>query len=266
MDLSNQVSLISLPKSHEMSSLDSMRSSDSIYKQWSKISELSSGHNSLIQVINQMTRDIKRLSDRLTIGLGFFPFKIYTVPNFFRPTTDQLQYTASANWRTVRVRGGYVFADYISTQSYVQGTDGMELYTDLSTLPSSSVGYYDIQVPESQSMFWFFIEQSGSKTSVSSSYYLRYAATTPASYSAIGNPHPWVSFPSASFGTSSYQYYPIGWCDSNTSGSTNNLLIRQIQRTDIVTSALPPTFTASFCKATGGYTTYTIYGNPISGS
>lgn len=265
MNISNLSPLVPIPNSFEMSEQNSPRDSNSSYKQWVKLREQAIAINKLNSMINQMSRDIKKIGERKVLDFDFFPFKLYTMPVELRPSVDQAQYTSSANWRTVRVRGGLVLTNIVSASSYVNGTDGMQNFAYYNYLPSASVGFYDIQIPISQSQYWFWVQTSGSTTPTSSNNYLRYGAN-PTVFNAISNPKPWSNFPSASSNTASVFNYPIGWCDTQTSGSENYMFVRQIQTTDITSAATnPTTFTASICE-NGTFNTYQIYGMKITGS
>src|SRR5579872_5314120 len=173
----NNISL--LPSPSEFSSLRSPTDSDSIFHLYKKVAEVCRGYNASIQVINQLSRDLKKLSERQTLDLNLFPFKIYTLPSSLRPGNDQQQYTGSLNWRTVRVRSGLVLTNVVSTASFVHGTDLQQNYAYDNFL-IQTIGVYDIQVPANTTQYWFWIEQSGSNfsgiTSGTSPYYLRYAS------------------------------------------------------------------------------------------
>jgi len=229
MNISTSTQITPLPKAHEASALRPKRDSDNIQTLWKKLNEAIISQNKSNQLINQLSREFKKLKERGTMDFGFFPFEIYTLPVEFRPTGDIAQYTASINWRTVRIRGGLVLTETVSTGSFVWGTDMMQNYSYDSILPPSNVGTYDIQVPQNTPQYWFWIENSGSANiSGSSQYYLRYSAD-PTMADDIGNPVPWATFPSASS-----NYIPIGYVDTATSGSINVIYSRQFVNSDII--------------------------------
>lgn len=233
MNISTLSPLTNLPKPHEMSSLRSPRDADSIYKLWQKLYQVVERDNKISQLMNQMSREFKRLEGQDVVDFEFFPFKIYTVPTIFRPQTDQAQYTSSINWRTVRVRGGLVLTTLVTTGSYVNGTDGMQNYAYYNYLPANSVGSYDIQVPANTPQYWFWIETSGSYSVGSPSpYYLRYSST-PQTPDSSGNPNGWSGFPSTTNNLGSPNLV-IGYVDTYTSSSQNHAYVRQILDTDVL--------------------------------
>lgn len=237
MSISSLNNLRKIPKLHEMSRYDSPRSTDSIYKQWQRQNEIIAGYNSLIDTVNQLSRELQSFRLNTSVDFEFFPFKIYTVTDQFRPSYDIAQYTSSINWRTVRVRGGLVLTQTVSTSSFVYGTDTMQNYAYYNYFPTSSVGYYDYQVPSNTSNYWFWIEQLTASLN-GTPYQLRQAADPRVSSSL--NPNPWIDFPTVDTITSgssgSFTRIPIGYCDTLTSGSQNTMYIRQFLTTDVLTS------------------------------
>lgn len=217
--------LSSLPEVREMSVLNSPRESNSPQKMYKTINLVKDRTSNLSQMVNNADRDSNHIqTKRNQSDFDFFPFKVYTLSDDFRP----LGFVD--NWHTVRVRGGYVMTDFVQTGSYVQGCDGFQDYADsnyITTLNSSNqiaTASYDIMVPSaSYGPMWFWIECDIASAPVT--YNLRYAVD-PTSGSS-GNPNPWATFPSASA-----NYIPIAVCDAYTSASQYTLLIRQILRND----------------------------------
>ena len=213
-----------LPLREEVSALRSPRDSQTIYHNWKYLNELGKGYNKLIQIANQMTREIKRIEGHNVLGFDFFPFCIYTVPLELRPP-DSGSYTSGYNWSTVRVRGGAVLINSVNTgSSWVYGTD-QSLYPDYSTLTFQWQSPIDIIVPPGSNQYWFWVEQLSSSVSGSMNW-LQYA--TSSAITTTGVQTPWASWPSASF-----QHIPIGYVDNVTNASVQDLLVRQFQRTDI---------------------------------
>jgi len=175
--------------------------------------------------MNQMATQFHKLIDRNKLGFDLYPFKIYVLPLTFRRTLN----SNDTYWRTVRVRGGYVFTSTVSTSSYVQGCDGFETYAYANTYNIHTASA-DILLPTSQSLnpIWFWIENSGSATPPS--YILRYGSNPTGS--STGNPSPsWTSFP-----TADSTHIPIGLVDAYTSSSIKQLLIRQYVNSDIIST------------------------------
>ncbi len=208
---------------HEASGYKSPREADSIQHTWKYINRTIDGVNTNVQNINQLNRDLQKLAERDKLDFELYPFKIYVVPTLFRSGGDVTQFTN--NWRTVRVRGGFVLNNIVSTSSYVNGCDGFQNYPYSNAYGSASIvtSSIDYTIPVTQSMYWFWIENT------TGSYNLRYGAN-PVS-SSLGNPTPWVGFPSASA-----NYIPIGWVDSRSSASINQLVIRQFLTSDIIST------------------------------
>ena len=216
------------PMLHEASKLKSQREPDSMYKMWSFVNKCASAVNKASSNINQLNRDIKSvLNERHKLGFDLFPFKIYILPDMFRGNNLN-----GTSWRTVRVRGGFVFTDQVATSSYVNGTDMFQNYAYANTF-TGTASYtsvvptsYDITLPTDQAdnPVWFWIENAGS-----SSYYLRYG-NNPVSAS-LGNPTPWTSFPDADA-----DYIPVGLVDAYSSASSQQILIRQFLTSDVLLS------------------------------
>ena len=233
MNISSFNTLKNLPQTHEFSKQRNPRDDGSVQTLWKKVGEVIESSNRQAQFNNQIARDIKRLTERKSLDLDLFPFALYTLPDELRPSTDSVYYTSSINWRTVRCRGGLVLTSLISTSSFVNGTDRCENFAYSSNVPLT-VGSYDIQVPLSQSNYYFWIENSGSvPTPTTSSFYLRYGSNPTGSIGNDNNPNPWTSWPSASS-----THWIVGWCDTVSSASVNNMIVRQIQTTDITTTPI----------------------------
>ena len=229
MNLSS-TNITSLSVIHEQTSTNSnIRDKDSILQQWKKINELVKGYNSLIMINGQLSRKIQEITERKVLDYGFYPFKIYNLIDDFRPNNGVNGYDNTVNWRTVRVRGGYVYqGNYNSASAYVNGTDRMEgiacQYSYFNT--SSYDSTIDFVVPTGSSQYYFWINQSGSHSVSSSNFYIC-CGNYPQSAS-ITNPLPWTSFP-----TASATNWLIGWADTNSSGSINNMLTHNVLRSDV---------------------------------
>lgn len=209
--------IITLPKLHEASSLHSIREPESqgyLWKFHNSVAEASNKHG---RDIAQLNREIKNINNRKKLGFDLFPFKIYVLPDSIR--TNNQSNTNTTNWRTVRVRGGYVLTDTVSTGSYVQGCDGFQEYAYGNTYNVTSASA-DI-VLNTNSFYWFWIEEIGT------SYNIRYGVNPVTS--STGNPNPWTSFP-----TADAQHIPIGYVDTEASASIQQALIRNLIDSDIV--------------------------------
>lgn len=183
---------------------------------WQYLNQVVDAENKSTRDIAQLNRDIKRILDSNKLGFELYPFKIYVLPDVFRGTTTP----SATNWRTVRVRGGYVLTEQVATGSIVNGCDGFQEYAYANTVDNYTTGS-DILV-DANTFWWFWIEET------SSSYYnLRYGSNPTAS--SVGNPNPWTGFP-----TADAQHIPIGYVDSATSASQNQLLIRNLIDSDVV--------------------------------
>jgi hypothetical protein len=223
-----------------------------MYNAWKREEAIVQEFNKVVSIVNQMSREIKRLGERRVLDLDLFPFKLYNLPDDFQPNPF-----SGSNWQTINVRGGYVFTTTLNTGStFVNGTDRMEANSYYNFLQNpTSVGQY--VVPITCSQYWFWVEKSGSAVS-GSPYFLRYSST-PQTTDNIGNPNGWLNWPS-----SSNNSYVLGYADTNTSGAYGIMLVRQVQVGDILATA-PPSFTASLCNsATGLPEVWTLYGYPSS--
>jgi hypothetical protein len=244
MNISTLSPIKQLPKPEEVSHLRSPRDSATVYNSWKREREIVKGYNQIVQIINQLSRDMKRLGERKKLDFDMFPFKIYNIPSDL-----QLSY----NWLNFNIRGGYVFTSKVDTGScWVNGTDRMEKFSYQSTLPNPyTTGQYTI--PSSSLHYWFWIETSGSASPNTSSYYLRSSAT-PQTPDALYNPSGWTNWPSASSGN-----YIIGFVDTATSAAAHIALVRQFQTTDILSSGLPDVKQFTVCE-NGSLDTWFLYG------
>jgi hypothetical protein len=251
-----------LLKPEEVSHLRSPRDSATAYNAWKREKEIVSSHNQLIQLVNQLCREMKRLGERHTFDLQLFPFKIYNIE-------DNLQNNPfdSNNWLNYNIRGGYVFTEKIDTGScWVNGTDRMEKYSYQSTLNQpTTIGQYII--PANTPKYWFWVETSSSYSG--SEYFIRASATpeTPDVSSTGSNPNGWENWPSVvSSSNGSGSNYIIGYVDTATSAAYNVALVRQIQVGDILSSAaLPEKHLFVICED-GAAQYWYLYGYPASGS
>lgn len=248
MNISTFSTIKHLPPARSTSTLAPERDSDNVRMMWKKITEITDVCNKLSQNNNQLSREIKRLGERHVLDLDLFPFKIYNLPNIFINNSAP----GPNDWRTFYVRGGYVFSNYITTASFVKGTDGFQSLAYGNNVSSSNA----IVLPVSQSQHYFWVEQSGSLTPFSSSYYLRHS-NSPATPDTASNPNGWIGFPS-----SSANHWLIGWVDTNSSQSINQAFVRQVLTTDITT---PPSFNANICQPGAAPKVYSVYGY-LSGS
>lgn len=265
MDISALSTQISLPVLHEKSTLSNARDDDSLYLQWKKLSEVIKVLNLNSQVTSQLARDMQSINKRSVIDLELFPFKIYNVPDIFRNTVDDDgDFVNEYNWRTFRVRGGLVANVAVSTGSFVAGTDNFQNFSDYNFISESfTITDYDYIVDEGIPQYWFWIEQNGNPTGSltgHSPYFLR-SAVNP-TVSGPYNPNPWMSFPLNNTSSNTQAYYPIGYVDTSTSASQQRAFIRQLQRTDVVSSggatgsnALSP----SGMNYRGSYSPTTVY-------
>jgi hypothetical protein len=240
----------------EFSRLRSARDRGSPGTNWKPQQEYAAQINSLTEFCKVIWHEISKIRESKSTRLDMHPFRIYTVNPSFRYAVD----TSGSFWRTVKVRGGCVLTEKVSTGSIVWGTD-MNNYPDNSDYPNP-VNKYDIEVPASQSQYWFWIEtHSASLGAGTGSYILRYASDPKVDGPA--NPIPWDTFPSASA-----THIPIGFCDTLTSGSRNQLITRQYQRTDVVsTGGSAPSLLVNICNdQTGVAEQWLIVGTKVSSS
>ena len=183
--------------------------------------DYSSQINALTEFCKIIWKEISKVRTPWASTLDMYPFRIYSVPPYLRYATN----TSGSFWRTVKVRGGCVLTSTVSTGSIVWGTDMSQL-PDLSNYPLP-LNKYDIEVPVSQSQYWFWVASLTSSLAGTGSYLLAHGANP--KVASISNPYPWTTFPSAST-----SYIPIGFVDTNTSGSRNQLIVRQYLRNDII--------------------------------
>lgn len=211
-----QTPLITLPKLYENSSMNSPRESNSLFLLWKIVNSCAMTINKLINNTNQLAKEVNGLSQKNNMDMNMFPFKIYSLPDVFYPPGIPTNF--DTNWRTVRIRGGYVLNSVVSTGSLVTGTDLWQQLPYQNVLPLYS-GSIDITIPNNTPQYWFWISNN------SGNYSLSYGAnpTSPDSGSV------WSNFPNAS-NTS----IPIGYVDTNSSSSIHLAFVRQFLNADVV--------------------------------
>ena len=215
-------------KVSEYSPLASPKERNSPWQMRKTFNQFADQINNHTQQIKQTQRDTQRSNNpnikRLS-SFDFFPFKIYTIADVFRPQNSG-SYTTGSNWQTVRIRNGQVLTSFVNyTSSFVYGTDGTQ-YPDSNYFNPAWTSGIDYIIPPSSSQYYFWIESLSS--SVSGSNYCIQSATSsniPSTYIQS----PWFNYPSAS-----NTHIPVGYVDNMTSASVHQLLIRQFQRTDVV--------------------------------
>lgn len=240
----------------EFSRYRTQRDNGSPSTQWKYQADYANQINSLTEFCKNIWHEIAKIRQPKTLGMDMFPFKIYSIPSHFKTSP-----TASVDWRTFCVHGGYVLTTLVSTGSYVFGTDQVK-YPDLVTYPFP-IGYNSIEVPLSCSQYWFWIEELTSSLPVTGSYVLRHAINPKVSSNVSGtgsNPNPWTTFPSASA-----QYIPIGYVDTLTSASIYYPYIRQFLRTDVLNAGIGHYVSMSVC-VNGMAQTWMVDAYPVTGS
>jgi hypothetical protein len=217
------------PKQNEYSQQRSQRDAHSPATAWKDHNAVATQINSITDVIAAMRREMASYKLRQMTGFDFHPFKIYNVPDSFRPSTDSGSFHTADSWRTFKVRNGCVLTKIVATSSFVAGTDEV-LYVDSDILPTP-IEKNDIVADNTVDKFYFWIQDTVGLPGANptGSFILRYGPN-PATIST-GNPIPWTTFPSASSIN-----FPIGYVDCKTSASVNQAFVRQWQRTDIVTT------------------------------
>src|ERR1035441_7823922 len=241
-----------LPKAEEVSQLRSPRDSQTGLHAWKREVQIVKGLNDTMAVVNQLSREMKRLGERKVLDLDLFPFKIYNPPDEFQNIVS----SSIDNWHMVNIRGGYVFTSTFDTGSvWVNGTDRMEPLAYQNFLPNPiSTGQYVVPIGSNQ--YWFWVETSGSYLS-GSPYFIR-ASSTPQTSDNLYNPNGWTNWPSASISSSNYI---IGWV----SASYPNITTRQIQVGDILASGTTPNLLVNVCN-NGVVEQWKIVGYKVSGS
>lgn len=240
----------------EFSRYRTPRDSGSPSTQWKYQADYAAQINSLTEFCRILWKEISKIRQPKTLGLDMFPFKIYSIPSHYKTNP-----TASIDWRTFGVHGGCVLTKFVSTGSYVFGTDQVK-YPDLVTYPFP-IGYNNIEVPLNCSQYWFWIEELTSSLPVTGSYILRHGPNPTVSSNVSGtgsNPNPWTTFPSASS-----HYLPIGYVDTLTSASSYYPYIRQYLRTDVLSMGGGNYTSMSVC-VNGVAQTWMIDAYQLSGS
>lgn len=217
-----------LPKPEEVSVLRSPRDSSTLYNSWKRDAEVINSQNKLVELMNQMSRELEKIKGRKKLDLDFYPFKIYTLADQWRGFGSSGSYSLSNNWQTVRVRGGQVLTNRVDySGSFVYGTDN-SIFPDYDTFPIGWNYQYDIVIPPTSSQYWFWIESLTGSLS-GSNYILQYG--TGSQIASYYVQTPWSTFPSAST-----THIPIGYVDNNSSSSIQRLMVRQFLREDLISN------------------------------
>jgi hypothetical protein len=206
----------------EFSSLRSMRDKGSPSTQWKEQIDYAKQINSLTQFVKVLWDQVQKIRQP-SVYIDQHPFKIYSIPPMLYPSDTE----KSGSWRTFKVRGGCVLTDIVSPSSIVFGTDN-EDYPDHQSY-NIPVEQNAIVVPLASPQYWFWIEKLIPPQTNTGSYILRHGEN-PASVSTF-NPNPWINFPS-----SSNNHIPIGFVDTNTSGSAGIAYVRQYLRNDVLST------------------------------
>ena len=239
----------------EYSRLRSAKDKGSPGTSWKPMQEYASQLNSLTEFCKSLWKEMANIKKSQAATVEMYPFRIYSPPAWtYNPPS-----TGSISWRSFKVRNGCVLTQKVSMSSQVFGCDGVK-YHDQQYYPLPVENNLYV-VPVSSSQYWFWIEELTSSLPNTGSYLLRYGANP--AVASVGNPHPWASFPSASS-----QYVPIGFVDTNTSGSTQQSYVRQFQRTDVVaTGNAIPNLPVFICNdVTGVAEEWLIVGTKVSSS
>ena len=214
----------SKPIQHEWSQYHTQRDSHSPLKQWKDSSGYAQQINALTQIVVSLGKSLSKIKQPVAASFDFHPFKIYNVPDIFRPTVATGSFNPTDNWRTFRVRNGEVLTKTITSGS-VYGTDATQ-YVDSNIFPLNS---FDTLVPTGSSRYYFWIETLDTAAPPTGSYVIQ-SGIDP---SQVGLQNKWSNWPSASA-----NHLPIGYVDTLSSGSINQAFVRQYIRSDILSNAV----------------------------
>jgi hypothetical protein len=190
---------------------------------WKTQADASRQLNALTEFCRTIWDEVGKIKQTKASSVDFFPFKIYSIPSYLYTYPD----TLNERWRTFKVREGCVLTSIVSTGSRVFGTDGIKFSDNVQyAIPPESGS---IVVPISSSQYWIWIEQLTASLPITGTYVLRHGADP--SIAGTYNPNPWVSFPIATG-----SYIPIGFIDTQSSGSVGRAYVRQFLRNDVLSS------------------------------
>lgn len=165
--------------------------------------------------LQQQTNKLQ--SPQLMVGSGLFPFRIYQMPDYLRETPLADPATI---WRAVRVRSGLILNATVDPTNLPAGTDTIDQpYDDVFASQADGTpitGVVDIIVPEATQNYWFWIDLDANEVCYGAD------PTDPDSGTA------WGTFP-----TADGSHVVIGWCDTLTLGTQGQMIIRQIQNSDV---------------------------------
>lgn len=126
------------------------------------------------------------------------PFKIYQLPYWLRATPG------ASDWRKFRIRAGWCLG------ANATGTDGHDTDPDAAEIAEADMA--DITVPDETAAFWFWIADADTAPVVKSEA----TATKPTEWTAT--------------------LIPIGFVDTDTYSAENRAVIRQLLRTDVIST------------------------------
>ena len=176
-------------------SLEKIKIGEDSRKTWRKVNDIIEALDKATARLENAERRILEL-ERRNRGGKLHPFCIYSHPSEERDTPT------AADWRTFRVRAGTVFIN--GTEVTVTGTDGAD-EPDTGALAATG----DIEVPEDDPQFWFWLELTG-------------GGSPAASVESGSTPPTWDE-----------THIPIGWVDVFTNAEDQSPIIRQFIRTDL---------------------------------
>lgn len=179
--------------------IDKLKFGDPVSANWRKINPAIQRVEAQADQIELLSREIAKAQQNQSWH-EFHPFRIYVHPQ------DSRTSPASDDWRKIRVRSGIVLVSGVDyTLSGVDDCDE----PDSGMLATTG----DITVPENTAQYWVWLvlTTSGTPTATVSS------GATPPSWDAT--------------------HLPIGYVDTDTNAAEKYVVIRQIQRTDVIVQA-----------------------------
>ena len=137
---------------------------------------------------------------------GNFPFRLYHSPDALRKVPNP-----AADWLKVSVRGGTVFVNFVAIT--VTGTDGAANPDDSSQpVDGNGAGINEVALPANTAQCWFWLVITAGAVSVAWGDGAGHGTAIPT----------WAT-----------GFIPLGWADTATAAASQQVLFRQLVRTDL---------------------------------
>lgn len=195
-----------------------MKPGDDIRRSWRDVAQVAHGLSRTNAAVQAVLDQVNGARKALGLVDQMHPFRLYNLPGILRVESDP-----EIDWRRFRVRAGKVIFDNANGVD-ATGTDGQDndpYGWGFDNLPGT-----DIEVPEDEERWWFWLDFSFSEETGWGAVVRNYS--DPAA-TAEANPSPWASFP-----VLDGRHIPLGYVDTKTRLDERTAIVRQYVFTDLM--------------------------------